>query len=156
MDKKIASSKIMVIDSSGACYLVGKVNEAKSHVKSLLSFINYKYKNLHIDSLTSGNARDNLVYLLTSFGNVVYLNDVHFGMFYFPNELSERQINSLYSLDMDDQKVAICYNLRQVGNLVNFRTIGIDNDYTLKGAILKYLEETKDKGNDYCGKYRRL
>ncbi len=146
MNKKVIDSKVLVIDSDGVGYLMGRVNESRLHVKYLLDFIHYKYPNTPSISLTQGNARDRLIYQLCQCGNVVYTNDVNFGMFYFPNELTDKQIDTLYALDLENQKVAICYNLKEIGNNINFRTIGLDNNYNLKGAVLEYLNRFKTYG----------
>lgn len=142
MDKKKFDPKVAIIDSDGQVYMVGKENEARLHVPYLLKLINFKYPNIKTGSITNINARDRLAYILVELGNVVYLNDVNFGMVYFPKKLTDKQLSTIDLLDLD-KKVLACYNPKEIGDKINFRTFGLDGDYDLQGATLEYLKNTK-------------
>ena len=60
-------------------------------------------------------------------------------MLYFPNELTDEQLQTLDNINLGNQKVGICYNLKEVGKNIMFRTIGVDNDYNLKEAMEEYM-----------------
>lgn len=137
--ENVINSKVSIIDENGVIYVMGRVNEPRLHVKYLLDYINLKYPNVNTNNLTVGNARDRLAYQLTMRGNIIYFNDVAFGMFYFPNELTSEQMNTINNLDLGSKKIGICYNLKDLGKFINFRTIGLEDDYNLEDAVSEYL-----------------
>ena len=101
MDKKKFNPKVAIIDSDGQVYMVGRENEARLHVPYLLKLLYFKYPNIEVGSVANSNARDRLAYILVELGNVVYLNDVSFGMVYFPKELTDKQLKTIDILDLD-------------------------------------------------------
>lgn len=139
MDKRIIDSKVTIIDESGIPHMMGKVNEQRLHVKYLLDYIHLNFPSIKIDNLTVGNARERFAYQITVFGDIIYFNDLNFGMLYFPHELTDEQLETLDNIDLGNQKIGICYNLKEVGKNIMFRTIGMDNDYTLKEAMEEYM-----------------
>lgn len=143
--KEIINSKISIIGAEGIIYMMGRVNEQRLHVKYLLDYINSKYPNVNTSNLTIGNARDKIAYQLTSRGNIVYFNDVSFGMFYFPDNLTDEQVNTLNNIDLGNQEIAICYNLKDLGKFINFRTIGLDGDYKFDDVINEYFIKNGSK-----------
>lgn len=140
MDKKVIDSKITIIDENGLPQMMGRVNEQRLHVKYLLDYIHLNYPKINVGNLTTGNVRERLSYQLGLLGNITYFNDMNFGMLYFPSELTDEQLETLYSIDLGNQKVGICYNLKEVGKNIMFRTIGMGNDYTLKEAVEEYMD----------------
>lgn len=142
MDKKKFNPKVAIIDRDGQVYMVGRENEARLHVPYLLKLLHFKYPNIEVGSVANSNARDRLAYILVELGNVVYLNDVSFGMVYFPKELTDKQLKTIDILDLD-KKVLVCHSPREMGGNINFRNFGLDGDYNLQEATLEYLENTK-------------
>ncbi len=143
--ENVINSKVSIIDDNGVIYVMGRVNEPRLHVKYLLDYINLKYPNINTNNLTVGNARDRFAYQLTSRGNIIYFNDMNFGMFYFPNDLTKSQLELMENLYLGTQKVAICFNLKDIGKFINFRTIGLDGDYNLEDAMSEYLIKKDSK-----------
>ncbi len=145
MEQKVINSKVSIIDQSGVAHVMGRVNEPRLHVKYLLDYIDLNYPNINTNNLTVGNARERFAYQLALLGNITYFNDINFGMFYFPNDLTDEQLETLYSLDLGNKKVGICYNLKEVGKNIMSRPIGMSGDYTLKDAMEEYMGRQMNK-----------
>ena len=139
MNRRVIDSKVTIIDESGIPHIMGNVNEQRLHVKYLLDYIHLNFPSINTDNLTVGNVRERFAYQISAFGDIIYFNDMNFGMFYFPNKLTDEQLETLDNIDLGNQKIGICYNLKEVGKNIMFRTIGMDNDYTLKEAIEEYM-----------------
>lgn len=139
MDKRVIDSKVTIIDESGIPHVMGKVNEQKLHVKYLLDYIHLNFPSIKTDNLTVGNARERFAYQIALFGDITYFNEMNFGMFYFPDVLTDEQLETLDNIDLGNKKVGICYNLKEVGQNIMFKTIGMGNDYTLKEAMEEYM-----------------
>ena len=140
--QNIVNSKVAVIDEEGQLYIMGSVNEKNSHVIRLLNYLEEKYPNVNTDSLKIGSPRDHYGYVFGKLNNIIYFNDIKFGMFYFPDEVNEMQLETLESLDLGDKKVAICYNLKENGM---FPMVGGEGDYNLNEALEVYLQRIKRK-----------
>lgn len=145
-DKKVIDSKVAVIDSEGVIHTMGKANEAESHAEYFKDYIETNYPNIDVSNLTIGSPRDRFGYILGRFGNVIYFNDLDSGMIYFPDELTEAQVNTLCNLDLGNQRIVIFYNLEDYGAFICSQPIGLDfeNSGNLKEVMGKYLK----MGND--------
>ena len=126
--KKIIDSKVALIDKEGIIHVMGDANEAGSHAAYFIDYINNYYFNVDTNNLTIGSPRDRFGYILGRFGNVIYFNDVDSCMMYFPDELTEKQISVLNSLDLGNQRVVLFYNLQDFGTFVCSETIGLEDD----------------------------
>ncbi len=141
--QKIVNSKVAVINEEGHLYIMGSVNERQSHVSHLLNYLEEKYPSVNTDGLRSGRPRDFYGYVFGKLNHIIYFNDIKFGMFYFPDEVNEMQLETLESLDLGDKKVAICYNLKE--NRM-FPMVGGEGDYNLNEALEVYLQRVKRNG----------
>jgi len=139
MDKRVIDSKVTIIDESGIPHVMGMVNEQRLHVKYLLDYIHLNFPDIKTDNLTVGNVGERLAYQIAMFGDITYLNEMNFGMFYFPAVLTDEQLETLNNIDLGNKKVGICYNLKQVGDTIIYCPIGMGNDYTLKEAMEEYM-----------------
>lgn len=138
MNKKVIDSKVTIIDESGIPHMMGMVNEPSKHVKYLLDYISLNFPDINTSNLTTGNVGERFAYQIAMFGDITYFNEMNFGMFYFPDELTEEQLETLDNIDLGNKKVGICYNLKQVGNKIMYQPIGMGNDCTLKEAMGEY------------------
>ena len=145
MEKSIINSKVSIIDENGQFYLIGRVNEKNSHVKCMLAYANYKYPGIVIDKLYEGNSRDRIALALGQLGDIIYLNDNSFGIFYFPDNITNEQLVTLLNLNLEKQNVGIFYNLKDIGKSVFFKTIGVSSDCNLNEAISEFLDKKKTK-----------
>ena len=145
MNQKVIDSKVTIIDESGIPHAMGKVNEPSKHVKYLLDYINLNCLDINVGSLTDGNAGELLAYYIAKIGDITYFNEDGFGMFYFPDNLTDEQLETLDNIDLGYKKVGICYGLKLVGKNVMHFTIGMANDMTLKEAMEEYINKTIDK-----------
>ena len=143
MEKSIINSKVCIIDKEGQPYLIGRVNDKHLHVNYLLAYVKYKYPGMVIDKLYVGNSRDRIALALGKLGDIIYLNENSFGIFYFPDALSDEQLRTFDKLNFGNQEVGVFYNLKDLGESVNFRTIGYDGNYTLKDALEEFLDKKK-------------
>lgn len=137
----IRDSKVSIIDSDGNIHLMGKAYERKTHITHLLKFLNENYG--EIKGLKIGSSRNIYGYVFGKLGYIVYFNDSFSGtgMFYFPDEITQKQIDVLNDLDLGNIKVAICYNPYKVNNDIEYRMIGLDGEHTLKDALGEYLNK---------------
>lgn len=138
MNKKVIDSKVTIIDESGIPHMMGTLNEPNRHVKYLLDYINLNFPNIDTSNLTFGNVGERFAYQIAMFGDITYFNERNFGMFYFPDELTDEQLETLENIDLGSKKVGICYNLKQVGDKIMYSPIGMGNDCTLKDAMEEY------------------
>lgn len=146
MEKSILNSKVAIINNRGNVFLLGRLNEQRYHVKYLQDYASYLISNdpmFELGDLMSGDLFNRLVFDLVDYGEIIYLNEFNFGMFYFPKNLTNEQINSLNQLDLGNKKVGICYNLKNLGKIMNFRSIGMNNDCTLNDAFREYLGKVR-------------
>ncbi len=140
--EKIIDSKVLIIDKMGVIHALGRVNNSKYHVKLLLDYLKGNYPSLDITKLKIGSSRNYYGYIFGRLGNIIYFNDVNIngtGMFYFPDNLTEKQINTLNNLDLGNIKVAICYSPYKVKNGIEYRMIGLDGEHSLKEAIDEFM-----------------
>ena len=73
----ILDSKVTVINSDGAIYMMGRINNSKYHVKLLLDYLKENYPSLDITKLKIGNSRNYYGYIFGRLGNIIYFNDVN-------------------------------------------------------------------------------
>lgn len=145
MEKEIINSKVTIIDESGIPHVMGRVNEPSKHVKYLLDYINLNFPEIDTNNLTVGNVGERFAYQIAMFGDITYFNEMNFGVFYFPNELTEEQLETLNNIDLGNKKVGVCYNLKQVGDKIIYSPIGMGNNYTLKEALEEYMSRGATK-----------
>ena len=93
----IRDSKVSIIDNDGNIHLMGKAYERKTHITHLLKFLNENYG--EIKGLKIGSSRNIYGYVFGKLGYIVYFNDSFSGtgMLYFPDEITQKQIDVLPS-----------------------------------------------------------
>ncbi len=136
MNKDVINCKTAVIDSEGVIHVMGRSNESKYHIKYLLDYLEENYSNINISKLNIGSPRNYYGYIFGKLGNIIYFNDGGTGMMYFPDELTDKQIDVMYNLDLGNQKIAICFNFK---NPNNYRMVGLEGDYNLKDSMGAYM-----------------
>lgn len=148
----LLDNKVAIIDSEGAIHAMGRVNEPRVHIKYLLDYIDKQYPNIDMERLNIGYPRKLYGYIFGKLGNIIYFNDGHTGMIYFPDELTLAQMNTMKSLDLGNQKIAICFNPKKIGNKINFRMVGLEGDYDLKDSMKAYERCTQVKRTHFKGR----
>ena len=143
--KSLIDSKVGVIDKDGMIHAMGRVNNSKYHIKLLLNYLLEKHPTLDISKLNVGSPRNYYGYIFGKFRDIIYFNDNSTGMFYFPDELTLNQIDTLYNLDLGRQKVAICYDLKITGNNINDKMIGLDGEHSLNEALEEFMNKQSTK-----------
>ena len=144
MNKDVINCKIAVIDSEGVIHVMGRSNESKYHIKYLLDYLEENYSNIDISKLNIGSPRNYYGYIFGKLGNIIYFNDGGTGMIYFPDELTDKQIDVMYNLDLGNQKIAICFNFK---NPSNYRMVGLEGDYNLKDSMDAYMRQNIGKSH---------
>ena len=144
MNKDVINCKIAVIDSEGVIHVMGRSNESKYHIKYLLDYLEENYSNINISKLNIGSPRNYYGYIFGKLGNIIYFNDGGTGMIYFPDELTDKQKDVMYNLDLGNQKIAICFNLK---NPNNYRMVGLEGDYNLKDSMDAYMRQNIGKSH---------
>ena len=144
----ILDSKVAIIDSAGAVHAMGRVNKSRYHIKYLLDYLEENYPNIDIRKLKIGSSRNYYGYIFSKLGDIIYFNDKGFngdtGMMFFPDELTDAQIQTLYDLDLGNQKIAICFNFK---NVDSYRMVGLEGDSSLPEALDLYMSKTKKRSN---------
>lgn len=51
----------------------------------------------------------------------------------------DKHLEALYSVNLGYKNIGICYNLKEVSNNIISKSIGMENDYTLKEAVEEYV-----------------
>ena len=143
--KKLIDSKVGIIDKDGVIHAMGRVNDSKYHVKLLLDYLLERYPTLDISKLSVGSPRNYYGYIFGKLGNIICFNDKNTAMFYFPDKLTSHQIDTLYNLDLGRQKVAICYDLKIMGNNINDKMIGLDGEHLLNEALDEFMNKQSTK-----------
>ena len=144
MNKDVINCKTAVIDSEGVIHVMGRSNESKYHIKYLLDYLEENYSNINISKLNIGSPRNYYGYIFGKLGNIIYFNDGGTGMMYFPDELTDKQIDVMYNLDLGNQKIAICFNFK---NPNNYRMVGLEGDYNLKDSMDAYMRQNIGKSH---------
>ena len=144
MNKDVINCKTAVIDSEGVIHVMGRSNESKYHIKYLLDYLEENYSNIDISKLNIGSPRNYYGYIFGKLGNIIYFNDGGTGMIYFPDELTDKQIDVMYNLDLGNQKIAICFNFK---NPSNYRMVGLEGDYNLKDSMDAYMRQNIGKSH---------
>lgn len=144
MNKDVINCKTAVIDSEGVIHVMGRSNESKYHIKYLLDYLGENYSNIDISKLNIGSPRNYYGYIFGKLGNIIYFNDGGTGMIYFPDELTDKQIDVMYNLDLGNQKIAICFNFK---NPSNYRMVGLEGDYNLKDSMDAYMRQNIGKSH---------
>ena len=144
MNKDVINCKTAVIDSEGVIHVMGRSNESKYHIKYLLDYLEENYSNIDISKLNIGSSRNYYGYIFGKLGNIIYFNDGGTGMIYFPDELTDKQKDVMYNLDLGNQKIAICFNFK---NPSNYRMVGLEGDYNLKDSMDAYMRQNIGKSH---------
>ena len=144
MNKDVINCKTAVIDSEGVIHVMGRSNESKYHIKYLLDYLEENYSHIDISKLNIGSPRNYYGYIFGKLGNIIYFNDGGTGMMYFPDELTDKQIDVMYNLDLGNQKIAICFNFK---NPSNYRMVGLEGDYNLKDSMDAYMRQNIGKSH---------
>ena len=144
MNKDVINCKTAVIDSEGVIHVMGRSNESKYHIKYLLDYLEENYSNINISKLNIGSPRNYYGYIFGKLGNIIYFNDGGTGMIYFPDELTDKQKDVMYNLDLGNQKIAICFNFK---NPNNYRMVGLEGDYNLKDSMDAYMRQNIGKSH---------
>lgn len=144
MNKDVINCKTAVIDSEGVIHVMGRSNESKYHIKYLLDYLEENYSNINISKLNIGSPRNYYGYIFGKLGNIIYFNDGGTGMIYFPDELTDKQKDVMYNLDLGNQKIAICFNFK---NPSNYRMVGLEGDYNLKDSMDAYMRQNIGKSH---------
>lgn len=141
--KNVIDCKVAVIDKNGSIHLFGNNSKSCLHVKCLLDYLDEVYPSLDINKLKIGSPREYYGYIFGKLGNIIYFNDGKTGMFYFPSELTDSQIETLYNLDLGNQKVALCYDGKNNGNFINYRSIGLEGDKNFNEVFDLFLSNKR-------------
>ncbi len=144
MNKDVINCKTAVIDSEGVIHVMGRSNESKYHIKYLLDYLEENYSHIDISKLNIGSPRNYYGYIFGKLGNIIYFNDGGTGMIYFPDELTDKQKDVMYNLDLGNQKIAICFNFK---NPSNYRMVGLEGDYNLKDSMDAYMRQNIGKSH---------
>ena len=144
MNKDVINCKTAVIDSEGVIHVMGRSNESKYHIKYLLDYLEENYSNINISKLNIGSPRNYYGYIFGKLGNIIYFNDGGTGMIYFPDELTDKQKDVMYNLDLGNQKIAICFNFK---NPSNYRMVGLEGDYNLKDSMDAFMRQNIGKSH---------
>ncbi len=137
--KEIIDSKVALIDKDGIIHTMGDFNEAGSHAAYFIDYINKNYPGLNTNHLSIGSPRDRFGYIMGKFGNIIYFNDVDSCMIYFPDELTDRQLDVMNNLNLDDQRVSLFYDLQDLGEFVISKQIGLDECNNISQVMNQYL-----------------
>ena len=101
-------------DEDGVIRFFGEASEYRFHLDALKDYL-YTYYNDLANQIGADDLKDNndLLIYLTTLGNIVYLHSPGYGLLFVPKEISENQINSLYTLFSSFEKtpIYIDYNL---------------------------------------------
>lgn len=143
IEKDLLANKVAVIDSEGTVHAIGRVNEAKVHIKYLLDYLEETYPKLDISKLNVGMPRSYYGYIFSRLGDIIYFNDGKTGMVYFPEEVTDKQLDTMNSLDLGNQKIAICFNSKNNNGKIDFRMVGLEGDYNLKDSMDAYMRNTR-------------
>lgn len=144
MNKDVINCKTAVIDSEGVIHVMGRSNESKYHIKYLLDYLEENYSNIDISKLNIGSPRNYYGYIFGKLGNIIYFNDGGTGMLYFPDELTDKQIDVMYNLNLGNQKIAICFNFKSVDN---YRMVGLEGESNLKDSMDAYMRQNIGKSH---------
>ena len=148
MNQNVLDSKVAVIDIKGIVHAMGRVNKSRYHIKYLIDYLEENYPNIDIQKLKLGSSRNYYGYIFSKLGDIIYFNDNGFngdtGMMFFPDELTDAQLKTLYNLNLGNQKIAICFNFKSVDN---YRMVGLEGESNLKEALNLYMEKIKQRGN---------
>lgn len=144
MNKDVINCKTAVIDSEGVIHVMGRSNESKYHIKYLLDYLEENYPNIDISKLNIGSPRNYYGYIFGKLGNIIYFNDGGTGMMFFPDELTDAQLKTLYNLNLGNQKIAICFNFKSVDN---YRMVGLEGESNLKDSMDAYMRQNIGKSH---------
>lgn len=143
---KFEECKVALIDEKGNINMMGNAGDATFHVDYLYEYLGENHsEDFEVPSLAEEFRRDIFAYHLGTLGYIVFYNQIYegfkYGVFYFPNDISENQLEIVKSLDLKDEKIAIAYNPTYFGSFVHFEMIGEDGEHVLADAIEDYLEK---------------
>lgn len=138
MNNDLVNCKVAVIDKDGCVHMMGKSNEAESHVEYFINYLEENNPNVDVSKLNIGSVRHDIGYIFVTLGDIIYFNDLDTAFLYFPNELTEGQVDTLFKLNLNEQKVAIFYDPIDFGSFKSFTQIGNENT-NLSDALGEYF-----------------
>lgn len=144
MNQNVLDSKVTVIDIKGIVHAMGRVNKSRYHIKYLIDYLEENYPNIDISKLNIGSPRNYYGYIFGKLGNIIYFNDGGTGMMFFPDELTDAQLKTLYNLNLGNQKIAICFNFKSVDN---YRMVGLEGESNLKDSMDAYMRQNIGKSH---------
>lgn len=119
-------------DEDGLIRYFGENEEYRFHLECLKDYL-YTYYNDLAKQIGADDLRANeeIIIYLNTLGNIVYLHSPGYGLLFVPKEISENQINSLYTLFSSFEKtpIYIDYNLvRKHGKVLAEELIDYSDD----------------------------
>lgn len=139
----LINCKIAVIDGDGIICAMGRVNEARVHIKYLLDYLEETFPNVDISKLNVGMPRSYYGYIFGKLGKIIYFNDGGTGMIYFPDKVTDKQLDTINNIDLGNQKIAICFNPKNNNGNINYRMVGLEGDYNLRESMNAYMRQTR-------------
>lgn len=140
-------SNATVIDINGMKHYLGDIDAPLYHTDTLDDYIekNYSHEEM-FDLLYENNSKDMYAYILGLCGDIVYLNGKTFGVLYLPQDINEKQKNSLdeLALELEGISVTVKYNQVYMGSFVSSEFI---ETTTLKEELKHYFEGEKHEEN---------
>lgn len=132
-------------DEDGAIRFFGPNEEYRHHLECLKDYL-YTYYNDLAKQIGADDLCDNLdlVIYLNALGDIVYLNSPGYGLLFIPKQVSEKQMNSLYSLFSSSEKMPIYidYNLvRKHGEIVAEETMNYNEALENTEMLDKFFEK---------------
>lgn len=146
MNDNINSSLVIIIDKDGYTFDMGKLTDVKTHAEYLSKFLKQNYDGF--DGVDKSTPVNNVIDVLTDFGNVVFLNERLFGAIFIPNDLNGKQLSAIYnlSLEIGDRPVVLNQKPNMDLGYPLYQINSVDETVNLKEVIDKYLESKKVRG----------
>lgn len=143
----ITNCKVVVINPSGLLHKLGFIWDGFLHLDLLRRYISCDYPN-ELKGLDVQNGRLDFVLRLCKRGNIVFFNDYIFAQFYFPDRLTDEQVNILNNLELGEVPTAIYYNVNDNNGIMPNNFFGNDYDALYSDVLNTYLENEREKGKN--------
>lgn len=119
-------------DEDGLIRYFGEIEEYRYHLECLKDYL-YTYYNDLAKQIGADDLRNNedIIIYLNTLGNVVYLHSPGYGLLFVPKEVSDKQIDSLYTLlsSFEKTQIYIDYNLvRKHGKVLAEEIVDYSDD----------------------------
>lgn len=144
----------------GQIEYIGLKKEYPTHAMAMYDYLKDNFS--HVEALKGISNKVDVhtaSAFLSQLGMIVFINstpsdEIHFekygysGMFIMPKQLSEKQLKKLHELkDLDNYKVEINYNVRQVNGVLRGENIRLDSNFS-ECPLEEYIEIIKGEKND--------